>query len=641
MFEIIKNRKISQKLLLMILFSFVPFILIFWLSLLPNVEQKYMVDKKKGLQNAVETAYGILGHYNDLVNKGELTLSEAQPLAADEINKLRYSGKEYYFMYDLQGITRGLGSDPSKMGENRYNIEDKKGNKFLQDMIGIVKSSGEGFVTYWYPKLGETEPSPKLSFVKLYKEWNWFIGSGVYIDDVEASFRELKYSLILPLVLAVLVALFIGYYFSRQISLPVKNLDTAASQVAGGDINVVVTVSSKDELGNLANSFNKMVQNLKTYIQEVNEKSKEAEDAAEKAKSLQLKSEEQKEYLHRNTQKLLKEMEKFAMGDLTIKVDPERDDDEIGKLLHGFNVAVDNINRMMIQVKAAVEATNNSSLEITASAEELAAGAQEQSTQTSEVASAVEQMATTIIQTTKNASIAAENAKNSGKSAIEGGAVVDATVQGMIRINEVVEAAARTIRKLGKGSDQIGEIIQVIEEIADQTNLLALNAAIEAARAGEMGRGFAVVADEVRKLAERTTKATKEISTMIKQIQVDTGEAVTSIEIGTREVEKGKELALEAGKSLKNIIKSSETVVDEITQVATASEEQSTAAEEISRSIDGINTVTQQSAENTHQIASESENLRHLTENLKQTFVNFTLKEVAGAHSDYSVMRRN
>ena len=212
---------------------------------------------------------------------------------------------------------------------------------------------------------------------------------------------------------------------------------------------------------------------------------------------------------------------------------------------------------------------------LSSSAEEMAAGAQEQSAQASEVASAVEQMTSTILQTTKHASTAAESSKRAGSLAKEGGEVVAQTVVGMNRIAEVVRNAAQTVQELGASSDQIGEIVQVIDDIADQTNLLALNAAIEAARAGEQGRGFAVVADEVRKLAERTTKATKEIGEMIKKIQGDTGGAVKSISLGTEEVEKGKQLADKAGKSLQEIIKGSNDVVDVVNQVAAASEEQS------------------------------------------------------------------
>jgi methyl-accepting chemotaxis protein len=167
----------------------------------------------------------------------------------------------------------------------------------------------------------------------------------------------------------------------------------------------------------------------------------------------------------------------------------------------------------------------------------------------------------------------------------------------------------------------------VIDDIADQTNLLALNAAIEAARAGEQGRGFAVVADEVRKLAERTTKATKEIATMIKQIQKDTYDAVDSMNEGTKQVEKGKLLAERAGSSLKEIIVGAELVVDIVTQVAAASEEQSSASEQISKNIEGISSVTQESASGIQQIAHASEDLNRLTLNLQELVAQFKVDE--------------
>ena len=409
------------------------------------------------------------------------------------------------------------------------------------------------------------------------------------------------------------------WWIIKIITRKINGLNNAAQEVTVGNLDVNLDINSEDEIGVLANSFKKMTQSLKDGNEML---IKEKESIAVKVEEAVRESEKQKQYLSDSIEKILNEMNKFAEGDLTVQLDIEKQD-EIGKLYAGFNLATKNIKEMINTTAEAIQATASASNEISASAEEMAAGSQEQSSQTAEVASAVEQMTSTIMQTTKNAGSAAEFSKKAGLSAKNGGEVVKQTVEGMNRIAKVVGDAASIVKELGNSSNQIGEIIQVIDEIADQTNLLALNAAIEAARAGEQGRGFAVVADEVRKLAERTTKATKEIATMIKQIQKDTGNAVVSIESGTKEVEAGKELAKKAITALDEIIGSTNETIDVVNQVAAASEEQSSAAEQISKSIEGISSVTQESASGIQQIARASEDLSNLTTNLQNLIRKF------------------
>ena len=203
--------------------------------------------------------------------------------------------------------------------------------------------------------------------------------------------------------------------------------------------------------------------------------------------------------------------------------------------------------------------------------------------------------------------------------------VVSSTISGMQQLSEAVSNSATIISDLGKSSDQIGEIVRTIEDIADQTNLLALNAAIEAARAGEQGRGFAVVADEVRKLAERTTKATKEIGDMIRQIQQDTRGAVDSMQQGTQKVTAGVDLVNKTGEALSQIVRMVSESADMIRQIAVASEEQSVATQQIASDIENVAKVTKESSSGAHESAKASQDLSQLAVELQGIVGGFKL----------------
>jgi methyl-accepting chemotaxis protein len=206
-----------------------------------------------------------------------------------------------------------------------------------------------------------------------------------------------------------------------------------------------------------------------------------------------------------------------------------------------------------------------------------------------------------------------------------GAAVVSETVMLMSRISERVKESAKTVESLGARSDQIGAIVGTIEDIADQTNLLALNAAIEAARAGEQGRGFAVVADEVRSLAERTTKATREISEMIKAIQQETIDAVNAMEAGVKEVEFGTSEASKSCEVLSEILSQIDSVASQVHQIATAAEQQTATTDQISSNIQQITEVVQETAKGAHSTALAAYKLTDMSEQLQKQVGRFKL----------------
>jgi methyl-accepting chemotaxis protein len=414
----------------------------------------------------------------------------------------------------------------------------------------------------------------------------------------------------------------------------------AAEKIANGDLQFKVNSLSENDV--LSRSFEKMIDNLNKLVLEIkflttasvkgNSSARGNTKGFEGGYNEIVKGiNETLDAIYDPINEAIDALEKIASGDLTVKISKKYSGDH-EKIKDSINNVTHSLGKTLNDVSLAAVAAASAAHQISSSTEEMAAGANEQSSQTTEVAGAVEEMTKTIFETTKNTTRAAEASKNAGTVALEGGKVVKETINGMIRISDVVKHSSQTVQALGKSSNEIGEIIQVIDDIADQTNLLALNAAIEAARAGEQGRGFAVVADEVRKLAERTSKATQEIASMIKQIQKDTDGAVKSMKLGTDEVEKGKILAEKAGQSLKEIIAGAENVADIVTQVAVASEEQSRTSEQITQNIELINNVTQQNATGVRQIAHAAEELNLLTGNLQKLISGFKVDKIYEAN---------
>lgn len=285
-------------------------------------------------------------------------------------------------------------------------------------------------------------------------------------------------------------------------------------------------------------------------------------------------------------------------GDLTKRINVNTQD-ETKELADWFNMFIDNVEKIMVQVRNSAEQIAAASEEISANAQNVSQGAQNQSSTIEQVTASVEELTSSINEVAKNADGTNSIAKETTDQANEGGNAVGLSVGGM--------------KKISESSTQIADIIETISDIADQTNLLALNAAIEAARAGEHGMGFAVVADEVRKLAERTMTAAKEITTLIRE--------------STKNVDEGNKLSEEAGEALSKIVESVKNTSERIAQITTATKEQSATASEVSNSVENVSKVTEENAGAAEEMASSSEELASQAESMRQIVGKFKMRE--------------
>jgi methyl-accepting chemotaxis protein len=506
-------------------------------------------------RSQVELAMSTLQRVHDRHLKGEITLEEAKLQGGDILRNMHF-GKDGYIWADTsQGVNVVMLGKQNVEGKNRFDIQDVKGTYLIREIIKNGMQSGGGYTDYWFPRPGSEKPAPKRSYSLYFKPFDWVIGTGNYVDDLDAMVQKaadgdkhrivygvyLLVGVTIVIVIAVcLMAIFVTKRLLLSIGAEPTEMEDIARRVAEGDL----TISLQSGKSGVYEEMRRMVESLKLVMEKVNSSARDVSIAAE---------------------------------------------------------------------------------QLNANAQKTADASQHVVSQSDMVATASEEMAATSADIANNCHQAADSSNSASATAQSGSAIVRETVEGMTRIAAKVRSSAGAVEQLGVRSEQIGQIVGTIEDIADQTNLLALNAAIEAARAGEQGRGFAVVADEVRALAERTTRATREIGEMIKSIQNETKQAVKAMEEGVEEVERGTTGASRSGQALEMILEQINEVTDQVNLIATAAEEQTATTREITNNIHNISSTVQSSAQSSREMSQSSSQLSQLSVDLQALVRRFRL----------------
>ncbi|GMR07279.1 MAG: chemotaxis chemoreceptor PilJ [Gammaproteobacteria bacterium] len=323
--------------------------------------------------------------------------------------------------------------------------------------------------------------------------------------------------------------------------------------------------------------------------------------------------------------RLLDEMGDLAAGDLGVEATVT--EDITGAIADSINYVIEQLRKLVTSITDASVQVASASKETQATAMHLAEASDHQAQQIVGASSAINEMAVTIEEVSKNADASATVAERSVATARKGSAAVQDTIRGMDTIREQIQETSKRIKRLGESTQEIGDIVGLIDDIADQTNILALNAAIQAAMAGEAGRGFAVVADEVQRLAERSSNATKQIEALVKTIQTDTNEAVISMEQSTANVVAGAKVAENAGESLNEIETVSSELADLIHSISDVSRQQASAASNISDTMNVIQEITTQTSAGSNETATSIGNLAELATELQKSVAGFKLPD--------------
>jgi methyl-accepting chemotaxis protein len=502
--------------------------------------------------------------------------AEAQRIALDALRSVRFSGNQYFWVLDTSGKMLMHPIDPALVGTSVLSVTGGNDAHIFADMIDIVRRSGSGFYHYSVKAPGDSEAKAKLAFIVGIPEWNWVVGTGVYLDDIDTQFWQLALRLGAIGGAVLILGVAVSMAITRGVVRPLARIVDETGDLALGRLDKTIPGTDRgDEVGDMARALSSVQHNLASTVALA---------------------------------------DRITQGDLTVSVTPVSEWDRLGFALQNMT---SQLSGLVGDTSTAAGAVYDGANTISTSVETLSVASNQLSASVTEIAATMEELAASSSQISEYSGSVVDIANLSWESSQKGAEAMELLSSKMESIRAENQSSLDEIIELGRTSKEIGRVMTIINSIADQTKLIAFNAALEAASAGEAGRRFGVVAAEIRRLADNVTESTGEIEARVNQIQDSINRLVITSEKGASSIDEGQTAAAHTTGLLGEMVEGARKTNVAAQQISLSTQQQKTAVSQVVISLREIADASKQTAHSMTQLSEVSHDMEGLSAGLK------------------------